>query len=140
MYHWPPSIEAARFAYVGGSNNDLFDQTTILISPGTHYIDNRPGYYVDASSNIKDVNNASKSISEFNILSNFDLTDAGNELYIYNSVDGGVILPKGTSLVASDLRKTKIRPLFVPDPTSASIANSSVFRLTGSCYSTRFCL
>ena len=127
-------LEAARFAYVGGSNNDLFDQTTILISPGTHYIDNRPGYYVDATNTIKDVNNSSKSISEFNILSNFDLTDAGNELYIYNSVDGGVILPKGTSLVASDLRKTKIRPLFVPDPTSASIANSSVFRLTGSCY------
>jgi hypothetical protein len=127
-------LEAARFAYVGGSNNDLFDQTTIMIAPGTHYIDNRPGYYVDASSNIKDINNSSKSISEFNILSNFDLTDSGNELYIYNSVDGGVILPKGTSLVASDLRKTKIRPLFVPDPNSSSIANSSVFKLTGSCY------
>ena len=127
-------LEAARFAYVGGSNNDLFDQTTIMIAPGTHYIDNRPGYYVDASNNIKDINNSSKSISEFNILSNFDLTDAGNQLYIYNSVDGGVILPKGTSLVASDLRKTKIRPLFVPDPTNGSIANSSVFRLTGSCY------
>ena len=127
-------LEAARFAYVGGSNNDLFDQTTIMIAPGTHYIDNRPGYYVDATNTIKDVNGASKSISEFNILSNFDLTDAGNELYIYNSVDGGVILPKGTSLVASDLRKTKIRPLFVPDPAQPLIEKSSIFKLTGSCY------
>ena len=127
-------LEAARFSYVAGSNNDLFDQTTIMIAPGTHYIDNRPGYYVDSSNNIKDINSASKNISEFNILSNFDLTDATNELFVYNSVDGGVILPKGTSLVASDLRKTKIRPLFVPDPAQDEIEASSIFRLTGSCY------
>jgi hypothetical protein len=126
-------IEAARFSYIAGSNNDLFDQTTILISPGTHYIDNRPGYYVDASNNIKDINNSSKNISEFSIISNFDITDVDNELYIYNSVDGGVILPKGTSLVATDLRKTKIRPLFVPDPESA-IDSTAIFRVTGSCY------
>ena len=127
-------LEAARFSYVAGSSNDLFDQTTILISPGTHYIDNRPGYYVDASNNLFDVNNSSVSITEFNILSNFDITDSSNELYIYNSVDGGVIIPKGTSLVASDLRKTKIRPLFVPDPNNNLIEKTSIFRLTGSCY------
>jgi hypothetical protein len=129
-------IEAARFAYVAGSDNDLFDQTTIMISPGTHYIDNRPGYYVDSSSppKFRDINSAEQSITEFNILSNFDLTDSQNELYIYNSIDGGVILPKGTSLVASDLRKTKIRPLFVPDPAQSEIQKSAIFRLTGSCY------
>ena len=127
-------IESARFAYVAGSNNDLFDQTTILISPGTHYIDNRPGYYVDSSNQVRDINNSAQTISEFNILSNFDITDPLNQLYIYNSIDGGVILPKGTSIVSTDLRKTKIRPLFVPDPNSGSIANSSIFKLTGSCY------
>ena len=127
-------LEAARFSYVAGSNNDLFDQTTIIISPGTHYIDNRPGYYVDASNILKDVNNSTVTISEFNILSNFDATDPTNELYIYNSVNGGVILPKGTSLVATDLRKTKIRPLFVPDPGNSGIEKTSIFRLTGSCY------
>ncbi|MGA1049657.1 MAG: tail fiber domain-containing protein, partial [Minisyncoccia bacterium] len=126
-------LEAARFSYVAGSNNDLFDQTTILISPGTHYIDNRPGYYVDSSNVVKDINNSTKTISEFNIVSNFDITDVDNELYIYNSVDGGVILPKGTSLVATDLRKTKIRPLFVPDPESA-IDQTAIFKVTGSCY------
>jgi len=127
-------IEAARFSYVAGENNDLFDQTTILISPGTHYIDNRPGYYVNSSDVVKDVNNTTKTISEFNILSNFDITDFANELYIYNSANGGVILPKGTSLVATDLRKTKIRPLFVPDPAQSQIEASSIFRLTGACY------
>jgi len=127
-------LEAARFAYVPGSNNDLFDQTTILISPGTHYIDNRPGYYVNASGQFRDINNGSQVINEFNILSNFDINDPLNELYIYNSIDGGVILPKGTSIVSTDLRKTKIRPKFVPDPNSGSIAKSSIFKLTGACY------
>lgn len=126
-------IEAARFAYAPGSNNDLFDQTTILISPGTHYIDNRPGYYIDSGNIVRDISNNQRSITEFNILSNFDITDSDNQLYIYNSVDGGVILPKGTSLVATDLRKTKIRPLFVPNP-ETNVERTSIFRLTGSCY------
>ena len=126
-------LEAASFSYVAGSNNDLFDQTTILIAPGTHYIDNRPGYY-ELNNNLYDINNSPKSIVEFNVLSNFDITDPNNELYVYNSVDGGVILPKGTSLVATDLRKTKIRPLFVPDPNSGSISPSAIFKLTGGCY------
>ena len=33
-----------------------------------------------------------------------------------NSVRGGVIIPRGTSIVGKDLRKTKIRPKYVPDP------------------------
>jgi hypothetical protein len=127
-------LEAARFSYVAGSNNDLFDQTTIMISPGTHYIDNRPGYYVDSSNVVKDINGSTKTISEFNILSNFDITDVDNELYVYNSINGGVILPKGTSLVATDLRKTKIRPLYVPDPENDDYEKTAIFRLTGSCY------
>jgi hypothetical protein len=127
-------LEAARFAYVPGSNNDLFDQTTILISPGTHYIDNRPGYYVNSAGQFRDINNGSQVINELNILSNFDINDPLNELYIYNSIDGGVILPKGTSIVSTDLRKTKIRPKFVPDPNSGLIAKSSIFKLTGACY------
>ena len=40
-------LEAARFSYQTGDKNDRYDKTTILLYPGTHYIDNRPGYYVD---------------------------------------------------------------------------------------------
>lgn len=126
-------IEAARFSYVPGSNNDLFDQTTILISSGTHYIDNRPGYYYNGSQ-VLDVNGAVRSIVQFSVGSNFDLEDSSNELYIYNSADGGVIIPKGVSLVANDLRKTKIRPKFVPDPANDNIARSSIFKVTGGSY------
>jgi len=37
-------IEAARFSYQRGLNNDRFGQTTILLYPGDHVVDNRPGY------------------------------------------------------------------------------------------------
>ena len=39
-------IEAARFSYLSGSNNDKFDRTTIILYPGEYFIDNRPGYSV----------------------------------------------------------------------------------------------
>ena len=128
-------LEAARFSYIPGTNNDLFDQTTILISPATHYIDNRPGYYVASDKiTIKDISGNTKTITEFSVRSNFDITDPSNELYIYNSVNGGVIIPKGVSIVASDLRKTKIRPKFIPAPNNSDILNTAIFRVTGSSY------
>ena len=37
-------IEAARFSYQAGLDNDRFGKTTIMLSPGEHYIDNRPGW------------------------------------------------------------------------------------------------
>ena len=37
-------IESARFSYVQGNDNDLIEKTTIIIYPGEHTIDNRPGY------------------------------------------------------------------------------------------------
>ena len=39
-------LEAARFSYVSGRNNDLVERTTILLFPGEHLIDNRPGYAI----------------------------------------------------------------------------------------------
>jgi len=35
-------LESARFSYQLGKDNDKFDKTTIMVSPGVHYIDNRP--------------------------------------------------------------------------------------------------
>jgi hypothetical protein len=127
-------LEASRFSYIPGANNDLFDQTTILIAPGTHFIDNRPGFYVDQNGVLKDVNGATRTISELNVSSNFDLDDPSNQLYIFNSIDGGVIIPRGTSIVSTDLRKTKIKPKFVPNPVNDLIRSSSIFKLTGACY------
>ena len=42
-------IEAARFSYQSGLNNDRFAQTTVLLYPGDHVIDNRPGFIPNGS-------------------------------------------------------------------------------------------
>ena len=47
----------------------------------------------------------SSDFTPFNTTSNFDLTSSVNDLYKLNSVHGGVIVPRGVSIVGSDLRK-----------------------------------
>lgn len=140
-------IEAARFSYQSGENNDRIDRTTILVYPGTHYIDNRPGY------SIEEIDGAAvykrrtapdrweeTTLTEFNELTNFDILSPSNDLYKYNSVSGGAILPRGTSIIGLDLRKTKIRPLYVPDPNDDDIETTSILNVTGTCYFTAFSL
>ena len=70
----------------------------------------------------------------FDANTNFDVESPTNALYKLNSVHGGVIVPRGKSIVGYDLRKTKIRPLYVPDPTNSSIDRTAIFRITGGCY------
>ena len=132
-------IEASRFSYQAGLNNDRFGQTTILLYPGEHTVDNRPGWIPDGTNNFRLRNGStSDNLPPFDLDSNFDLTTASNELYKLNSVHGGVIIPRGTSIVGLDLRKTKIRPKYVPDPTNDNIGRSAIFRVTGACYFWQF--
>jgi hypothetical protein len=137
-------LEAARFSYLRGSNNDLVEKTTILLFPGEHVVDNRPGF------GIRDVGGVAKSVDRTGneedasevlsllLTTNFDLTQEDNILYKFNSFYGGVIVPRGTSIIGLDLRKTKIRPKYVPNPTDPSVKNSAIFRLTGACYLWQF--
>jgi hypothetical protein len=139
-------IESARFSYVVGDNNDYNARTTILVFPGEHVIDNRPGYGIrkigtaTAEAVAPNGNTISPASDEFTLTleSNFDITQEDNILYKFNSVNGGVILPRGTSLVGLDLRKTKIRPKYVPNPTDQDVPNSAIFRITGQCYFWQF--
>ena len=132
-------IESARFSYQRGLDNDRFGKTTILLYPGEHIVDNRPGlipfganqYYLRNGGTTND-------LPPFDVNSNFDLDSPNNELYKLNSIHGGVILPRGTSIVGLDLRKTKIRPKYVPDPINDDIERSALFRLTGACYIWQF--
>jgi hypothetical protein len=134
-------IEASRFSYQSGLDNDRFAQTTILVYPGDHIVDNRPGWIPDGVNNFRLRNGStSDNLPPFDLTTNFDLTTASNELYKLNSVHGGVIIPRGTSLVGLDLRKTKIRPKYVPNPTNDNIGRSSIFRVTGACYFWQFSL
>ena len=132
-------IEAARFSYQSGLDNDRFSKTTILLYPGEHVVDNRPGWIPDGSGNFKLRNGLTSSdFPSFSLTTNFDLSTENNALYKLNSVHGGVILPRGTSLVGLDLRKTKIRPKYVPDPENANVERSALFRVTGTCYTWQF--
>jgi microcystin-dependent protein len=107
-------------------------------------VDNRPGFA------IKTVSGAAKAVSpsgsetaaqdtlSLTLESIFDLTQSDNILYKFNSINGGVVVPRGTSLVGLDLRKTKIRPKYVPNPTDSDVAQSAIFRVTGACYFWQF--
>ena len=124
-------LEVARFSYRVGLSNDEFDAFSIYLYPSEYVIDNRPG--------LTDYN----QIQPFNENTNFDLTSPSNELHKFNSTSGGVVVPRGCSVVGSDLRRTKIVPKYVPYPTvqgslGITAANepveSAIFKLTGGCY------
>ena len=137
-------IEAARFSYLRGDDNDLVERTTILLFPGDHIVDNRPGFAIRSDAGVAKAISPSGSVSgasntfELTLDSNFDLTEENNILYKFNSVNGGVVVPRGTSLVGLDLRKTKIKPKYVPNPTDNDIGQSAIFRITGACYFWQF--
>jgi hypothetical protein len=132
-------IESARFSYQRGRENDRFGKTTVLLYPGEHIVDNRPGW-IPLGSNTYQLRNGTTSLdlSPFDTTTNFDLTFENNTLFKLNSIYGGVIIPRGTSIVGLDLRKTKIRPKYVPNPTNSSIERASVFKVTGACYLWQF--
>ena len=131
--------EASRFSYQRGLDNDRFNKTTILLYPGDHVVDNRPGWIADTSSNFIFRNSqTTTTYASWDLSTNFDLSVPDNALYKLNSVHGGVIVPRGTSIVGMDLRKTRIRPKYVPDPENDQIERSAVFRVTGSCYFWQF--
>ena len=128
-------IESARFSYQKGLDNDRFGKTTILLYPGEHLVDNRPGFIPDGANNYRLRNGTvTNDLPPFDLTSNFDLASADNELYKLNSIYGGAIVPRGTSLVGMDLRKTKVRPKYVPNPANDNIERSALFRITGDCY------
>ena len=139
-------IEAARFSYLKGNDNDFIERTTILLFPGEHIVDNRPGFGIKSEGGqAKAVSPGGASTGALETLSltldsNFDLTQEDNILYKFNSVHGGVVVPRGTSIVGLDLRKTKIRPKYVPNPTDTNVKNSAIFRITGACYFWQFTL
>ena len=124
-------LEVSRFSYRVGLSNDEFDAFSIYLYPSEYVLDNRPG--------LADFN----QIQPFNENTNFDITSASNELYKFNSTRGGIIVPRGCSVVGSDLRRTKIVPKYVPYPTvqgslGITAANepdpTAIFRLTGATY------
>ena len=135
-------VESARFSYQRGLDNDRFNRTTIILYPGDHIVDNRPGWIPDSRLGSNQFRlrsgQTTDNFSSWDLTTNFDLVSENNSLYKLNSIHGGVIVPRGTSIVGMDLRKTKIRPKYVPNPENDEIERSAVFRVTGGCYFWQF--
>ena len=128
-------LEIARYSYTPGPSNDRFDQFSIMLMPGIHYIDNRPGIANADGITAFEFDQILKSWGEDPIL---DVGNPDNVLYLFNNTEGGAIIPRGSSLVGYDLRRTTIRPLYVPDPASVTIPRSAIFNVTGGCYFWQF--
>jgi hypothetical protein len=132
-------LEASRFSYQRGFDNDRFEKTSIVIYPGEHLVDNRPGWIPDGldpdDSTLRNFivrsGVTSNNFFPFDGTTNLNLETDDNALYKLNSIHGGVIIPRGVSLVGMDLRKTRIRPRYVPNPENDNIDRSAIFRLTG---------
>ena len=129
-------LEVARFSYRVGLSNDEFDAFSIMLYPAEYIVDNRPGEVLYTNVPPIDAN------------SNLDLTSPNNVLYKYNSVEGGIIVPRGCSLVGTDLRRTKIIPKYIPYPTTLPSKNinnegqvpprTAIFKVTGGTYFWQF--
>jgi hypothetical protein len=131
-------IEAARFSYQKGKDNDRFEKTTIYLAPGPHHIDNRPGWIPNGGAFTLRSGVTSSDFTAYSNTTNFDIFDTNNDLYKINSIHGGVIIPRGVSIVGQDLRKCVIRPIYVPNPENNLIERSAIFRVTGGCYLNSF--
>ena len=134
-------IEVSRFSYQKGLDNDRFAKTTVMVYPGEHTIDNRPGWIPIGANNyrLRD-GSTSNEFGAFDLTTNFDLDSTTNALYKLNSIYGGVIVPRGCSIIGMDPRKTRIRPKYVPNPENVSIERSAIFRVTGACYFSAFAI
>ena len=79
-----------------------------------------------------------RALEEWQDDSILDLSNPDNVLYKFNSTSGGAIVPRGCSLIGYDLRRTIVRPLYVPEPVDGAIPRTSIFNLTGGCYLWQF--
>ena len=129
-------LEVARFSYRVGLSNDEFDAFSIMLYPAEYIIDNRPGDVLYTN------------VAPIDANSNLDLTSANNVLYKFNSTEGGVIVPRGCSVVGLDLRRTKIIPKYIPYPTTFPAKGinteaqvpprTAIFKVTGGTYFWQF--
>ena len=130
-------LEIARYSYLPGFQNDRFDQFSIMLMPGIHYIDNRPGLVDTSGIDVFGFDQATNAWTDDSIL---DISNPDNVFYKFNNTEGGAIIPRGSSLVGYDLRRTVVRPMYVPDPatTEREIPRSAIFNVTGGCYFWQF--
>lgn len=108
------ALEVARIQNGPGYDPLKYDRIVIHCSAGEHIVDNGLG-----SSTVTAWPSGTDPTDE-------QLRDMNNDTY------GGIILPRGVSVIGEDLRKTIIRPTFVPPKTGDIEADrAAIFRITG---------
>ena len=128
-----PSGNAATCIDVQSNIDTLVAIATTVISDGD--LDSLNS--VPVSGDIP-VFNYNRAVQEWQDNSILDLSNPDNVLYKFNAPDGGAIVPRGCSLIGYDLRRTIVRPLYVPDPADGTQSRTSIFNLTGGCYLWQF--
>lgn len=110
-------LEIARLSIIAGAANDEYDRFLVRVSTGTHIIEN--GLPTSAPAPWAN-----------------DFTPTAADLRMFNSADGmGVIIPRGTSIIGEDLRKTVIRPADAPLSTgNPATGRGSIFKATGGAF------
>ena len=108
-------IEAARISVISGADNDDYDRVVLHVAAGEHIIDNSPAGVAQVKAWGSSLKPTDEDLLAFN----------GN-------LRPGIILPRGVSIIGEDLRKTVIRPMYVPAAGgSSSTGRGGIFRTTG---------
>jgi len=128
-----PSGNAATCIDVQANIDTLVSIATTVIADG----DLNSLSNVQVSGDIP-VFNYNRALEEWQDNSILDLSNPDNVLYKFNAPSGGAIVPRGCSLIGYDLRRTVVRPLYVPDPADGTQERTSIFNLTGGCYLWQF--
>ena len=127
-------VEVARRSILTGRADDLYNgRFTVLLLPGRNIVYNEPGITLGEFE---------EQITGLQT----DQTITQSILRLFNGPSGGLLIPRGTSIIALDLRKTVIQPTYYPfwsrtlfevDPTLIE-ARSAILKWTGNCYCTSF--
>ena len=128
-----PSGNAATCVDVQATIDTLYGIITTVISDGD--LDSLNSVQVTGDIPVFNYNRALQEWQDNSIV---DLSNPDNVLYKFNAASGGAIVPRGCSLIGYDLRRTVVRPLYVPDPADPSTERTSIFNLTGGCYIWQF--
>lgn len=111
------TLEVARIQNGVGQDSQVYDRYVIKCSTGVHTVGNGLG-----STTVTAWENES-------VPSSATLQEMNTSDY------AGVILPRGVSIIGEDLRKTVIRPAYVPPKTGdIETGRGSIFRVTGGAF------
>lgn len=113
------AIEVARITSgLTGFDTTYYDRIIIKVGPGDQIVENTPPA-------------ANSTITPWE---NGYVPDSA-ELQKFSHSKGGIVLARGVSIQGEDLRKTVIRPNYVPSfGGDINVDRSSIFRLTGGSY------